>query len=118
MKKLSLVLSAAALTAAFGLPAWSALQSSSPEGASSLRALLDSAAGLRPLVLADNDDGDEDDAAEGGRASRSHVEDDDAQDCEEDDGGCSAAAPAAPAGSLAPPQNGLFGSGTPRVQVK
>lgn len=78
------------------------------------------------LILASNDDDDDDDDDEGedddddednaGHRSAKDV------DCEDDDdvkgAGCSGAAIPAPAGPVAPPANGLFGTGAaPQVQV-
>jgi len=102
-KTLSLLLASAALTAAVGLPAWSAMHAPGTAGAGQL------------LVLVDDDD-DED---EGGSEMRRKDDDDGEEDCDDDETGCgsSAAAPA-PAGSVPPPQNGLFGTGTPQVKVK
>jgi hypothetical protein len=54
------------------------------------------------LVSGDDDDG----------------EDDDCEDDDEDEGDCSMVAPPSPAGTVAPPANGLFGTGAaPQVQV-
>lgn len=117
-KSLTLLFASAALTAAVALPAWSAMQAPAPGGVlSRLHTLLDAGGSERPLVLVDDDGEDDDD---GGRATgRRASGDDDGEDCDDDDGSCGAAAPAAaPAGSVAPPQNGLFGSGTPKAQVK
>ena len=45
--------------------------------------------------------------------------DDDDDDCDDDEDNCQAAKAPAPAGSAAPPQNGLFSNGAaPKVQVK
>jgi len=65
------------------------------------------------LILASSDDDDDEDNA--GHRSAKDV------DCEDDDdkaAGCSGAAISAPAGPVAPPANGLFGTGAaPQVQV-
>lgn len=116
MKSLMLLAAAAALTAGAGLPAWSALRVAGQ--AEALAALAQSAgpdAPSGPLILAE-DDGHTD---EGGSASRAVPGDDDGE-CD-DDGSCGAAAapPPAPAGTVAPPQNGLFDtSAAPKATVK
>ena len=81
---------------------------------------IDADAARAPLWLAS---GGEDDDEEGRRAGRSGDDDDDDDDddgCDDDAGGvCAAGAGPAPAGSVAPPANGLFGSGAaPQVQVR
>ncbi len=65
------------------------------------------------LILASGEDDDDDD---GDHASRRSADD----DCEDDDEGAgyAGAANPAPAGTVAPPANGLFGTGTlPQVQM-
>jgi len=64
--------------------------------------------GMIRLASGDDEDGDDED------------EDEDCDDEEEEGaaGGCSAGANPAPAGTVAPPANGLFGNGAaPQVQV-
>lgn len=70
-------------------------------------------------VSGDDDDGKENDGWLGWASGQGESDDDD-DDCEEDDeGGCTAggAGNAAPAGTVAPPKNGLFTNGT-APQVK
>ena len=114
-KTLTLFVASAALTAAIGLPAWSAMhQAAEGEAIAPLSSLLGSDQAARPMILADNENDDEDAAGASNRAG-----DDDEDSCEEDEGNCgSAAAAPAPAGSVAPPQNGLFGTEPAQVQVK
>lgn len=109
-KILILLATSSALTAAIGLPAWSALQAPTDANSQSFGAFFKDAAQTLPLVLASNDDGHSFFKS----SRRRHDHDDD--DC---DGGCRSGAPnPAPAGTVAPPQNGLFGSGAaPKVQV-
>lgn len=116
-KTLTLIFASAALTAAIGLPAWSALhEASAGERVTPLSSLLDSATSARPMILADSDEQDDED--EGASTGR-RTSDDDEDSCEEDEGNCGSAAPApAPAGSVTPPQNGLFGTAPAQVQVK
>ena len=101
--RLSLLLASTALTVAIGLPALAAMQD--PVGSAGL---LDS---VRAAVLGDGDQpmplvrvsGDDDD----------DCEDDDDDDCK----GAGARGNPAPAGTVAPPANGLFGNGKPPVAV-
>lgn len=125
-KTLTLLVASTALTAAIGMPAWSAMHA--PEGGSlrPVTALFDEAAQTPPLGLASDDDDDDDrrwrDGSRRGHDDEDDDEDDDDDDCEDDDdddddclGGASNPAPA---GTVAPPQNGLFGNGAPpQVQV-
>ena len=114
-KTLTLLLASAALTAAVGVPAWSALHTQAVgEAVAPLADMFGSDGATRPILLADND------ADENGSVSRGESSDDN-EDCEEEEGNCggaSAKAPA-PAGAVPPPQNGLFDNGTaPQVKVK
>ena len=117
MKTLMLFAAAAALTAGIGLPAWSALRvAEQAEAVAPLSSIAGTDDQSRPLILAE-DDGHED---VGGSVSRAKSDDDEGE-CEDDDGNCgAAAAPApAPAGTVAPPQNGLFDNTTaPKATVK
>ncbi|KJS40195.1 MAG: hypothetical protein VR71_24340 [Roseovarius sp. BRH_c41] len=106
MKKIrTLLVASTALTAAIGVPAWSAMRASEGEDLWPLAALFDEGSQALPLlrVSGDDDDRDDDDS------------DDDEDEDEDDDRG--GARNPAPAGTVAPPQNGLFGTGTP-PQVK
>ena len=122
-KILSLLLASAALTAGLGVPAWSAMHlPQQGEAVTPMTAVFGSADTTELLVLVDDDD-DEDEDEDGNTkrgTSNDDDDDDDAEDCDDDDGSCGAAAAtqAAPAGTVAPPQNGLFDTGTPQVQVK
>ncbi|PWR03778.1 hypothetical protein DKT77_04515 [Meridianimarinicoccus roseus] len=117
-KTLTLLAATTALTAAIGVPAWSAMQAPS-DVLRPIAALFDDASQAMPLVLASDDDDDDDDRWRDG-SRRGHDDDDD--DCDDDDDDddddCRGAARnPAPAGTVAPPQNGLFGNGAP-PQVK
>ena len=107
-KTLPLLVASTALTAMIGTTAWSAM-SAAPDGSPRpFAAIWQDAAQSLPLILASDDD-DDDDENHGSR--RDHDDDDD------DDCGSGAPNPA-PAGTVAPPQNGLFGTGAPpQVQV-
>ncbi|MCA3562081.1 MAG: hypothetical protein IOC82_13750 [Aestuariivirga sp.] len=116
-KTLTLLFASAALTATIALPAWSALhKAATGETVSPLSTRLGSDDQQRPMMLAEDDDHEK----EGGSVSRRGSDDDDEDECEDDDGNCGPAAAApAPAGSVPPPQNGLFDNSTaPKVQVK
>jgi len=129
-KTFTILVTTTALTAAIALPALSAMNSTADGSLRPVLAVFDGAARDLPIILARSDD-DDDDYRRTGRRDR----DDDDDDCEDDDddrrgrygsdddddddddcGG--AAGNAAPAGTVAPPQNGLFeNSAPPRVRV-
>jgi hypothetical protein len=120
-KILSLLLASAALTAGVGVPAWSAMHlPQQGEAVTPMTAVFGSADTTELLVLVDDDDDEDEDGNVKRGTSNDDDDDDDAEDCDDDDGSCggSAAIQAAPAGTVAPPQNGLFDTGTPQVQVK
>lgn len=117
-KPLTLLVASTALSAAMGFPVWSATpNASSPgyaaqgftaSGGAPALAMPGAAAEAGLLVLASGDDeGDDDDD-----------DDEDDDDCDDDDESCGRRLPnPAPAGTVAPPANGLFLNGTP-PQVK
>jgi hypothetical protein len=122
LKPLTLLLASTAVTAAIGLPAWSVMRVHEGESPLPSAALLDEGAEALPLILASEDD---DDRRIRERSRRGHDDDDhddddenddDEEDDDKDDDGAGARSPA-PAGTVAPPQNGLFGTGAP-PQVK
>ena len=123
-KILSLLLASAALTAVVGVPAWSAMhlpqQGEAVKTMTAVFGSTDTTDATDLLVLVDDDDDDDEDEDGNTKRGASSDDDDDAEDCDDDDGSCGAAAAtqAAPAGTVAPPQNGLFDTGTPQVQVK
>jgi hypothetical protein len=101
-KTLTLILASAALTAAVGLPAWSALKYvTKGENVMPLASLFGSDQAERPIILAESDDHEGE-----GAAPTQQTGNDDEDSCEEDDGNCGSTttAPAA-AGTLPPPQN-------------
>ncbi|WP_421694520.1 hypothetical protein [Aestuariivirga sp.] len=116
-KMMTLIVASAALIAAAGVPAWSAMHSAAEgDTQASLTSLFGGDQTARPMLLAESDDHDDEDE---GTSATHRVSDDDEQSCEEDEGSCSATARApAPAGGVAPPQNGLLGTTPPQVQVK
>jgi hypothetical protein len=119
-KSLALLIASTALTAAIGTFAWSAMPTVASGHGRPVAAVLDEIAEAFPFILAsddDDDDDDHDDDDEDDDRQRSAGSDGDDDECD-DDGGCGSARNPAPAGTVAPPANGLFGSGTPpQVQV-
>lgn len=112
---LTLLLVTSALSATLALPAFSAIHLSS-DGSQSQRMMTASedASAVQQLLLASDDDddrNDDDDDAE---------ERDDDDECDDNGDECAGSTKnPAPAGTVAPPQNGLFGNGAPpKVQVK
>jgi hypothetical protein len=92
-KTLALLVATTALTAAIGLPAWSAMRSEAGAGEHPFAAAFDAGQEAVELIF----------------VSDRH---------DDDDNGCNSARNPAPAGTVAPPSNGLFGNGAPpRVQV-
>lgn len=125
-KTMTLLLASTALTIALGATAWSATRIMDDEVLpTAVQSQMDSR-DLSPLIFV-NDDDDEDDDVEGeeddeededddgDRRKGARHEDDDDDDCDDDDDEACAGGPRnpAPAGSTAPPANGLFGNGAP-----
>ncbi len=116
--RLSLFFASTALTVALGLPAGAAMQTQgNTQGqCSGACAAVFSADDLSvPLIRVSGDDDDD-----GGWVRRGHDDDDDDDEgCDDDDDDeCSGAlGNPAPAGTVAPPANGLFGTGAPPVAV-
>lgn len=108
-KPLALLATTALTLAAIGVPAWSALQNPPDGEESSFAAFVhDGAESLQFLLVSDEDDDDR------RRSSHRDVDEDD----EDDDDDSNSARNPAPAKSVAPPQNPLFGNGAaPQVQV-
>lgn len=121
-KTLMLLVASTALTAVTGATAWSAMQFRKDAGQLEAAAPGAQKDGAGFIVLASGDDDDDDDDRRYRKQSRRDHDDDahNAGDDDDDDdaGGRSGAGNPAPAGSVAPPQNGLFGNGAPpKVQV-
>lgn len=117
-KTLSLLVASTAMSATLGLPVLSAQAGSEPAAPSEL-VLAEGSVKAQPIILLNGDDDDE-----GGYILRRHGDDDDDDDegCEgddDDDGACqNGGRNPAPAGTVAPPANGLFGTGAaPQVKV-
>jgi len=113
MKTLALLIASTALTTAIAIPAWSAIRAATEAGARPIASVFESVQEALPLILISDDDENENDD---GKGEKDDDEDDECDD-DEDDDSCGAVRKPAPAGTVAPPQNGLFGSGTP-PQVK
>lgn len=118
--RLSLLFASTALAVALGLPALAAMQvQGNAQGACSgvCAAVFSADDQTVPLIRVSGDDDDDDD---GGWIRRGHDDDDD-EDCDDDDDDDDACIGAlgnpAPAGTVAPPANGLFGNGAPPVAV-
>ncbi len=121
----AILFASTALTVGVGLPAWSAMHDAPRPQAS--REAVDDASDESANLLFASDDGrrDRDHGRRLGRGDNDdhddddHDDGDDNDDDDDDDGYRSgAAAGPAPAGTVAPPNNGLFGSGAaPKVQV-
>ena len=105
-KTLTLLVASTALTAVIGTTAWSAMIAAPDGSPRPFAAIWQDAAQSLPVILVSDDD-------EENHGSRRDDDDDD------DDDDCGNGAPnPAPAGTVAPPQNGLFGNGAPpQVQV-
>jgi hypothetical protein len=134
-KTLTLLVASTALTAAIGLPAWSMMQAPADGAPRPFATILEDDAQAPPVILASNDDDDrgyretsrrghdddddDDDHDEDDHDEDDHDEDDDDDhDDDDDDDDRSGARDPAPAGTVAPPQNGLFGNGAaPKVKV-
>jgi hypothetical protein len=110
----TLLAATTALAALTAVPAIGAVRvSENPASSMFITADLDAM-----LILASSDDDDDEDKA----GYRSAEDDDDCEDEDDDDdkdnAGCTGAAIPAPAGTVAPPANGLFGTGAaPQVRV-
>ena len=120
-KTLALLAATTALSAAITAPAWSATRTSNSEFLP-FAAVLEADQDAMPLIFASSDDDDdreyhngaryEDDDDGKYRSGSRHDDDDDDDDCG------NSARNSAPAGTVAPPQNGLFGNGAaPKVQM-
>lgn len=111
-----------ALAGAIAIPAWSAMRVTPAADARSVTAVFAAESNAPTILLAsdrEDDDRRGDDRSATRNGGNDEDEDEDDDDCEGDDGGCNAAANPAPAGTVAPPKNGLFGTGAPpKVQVK
>ncbi|GLK74559.1 hypothetical protein KHC23_04720 [Ancylobacter dichloromethanicus] len=108
-KTFAILFASTALTAGIGIPAWSAMHDTGRFGG--LRdAVLDAGRDVGAMLVSDDDDDDHD-------RGRQRGGDDDEDDDDDDARGGSVSAPV-PAGSVAPPNNGLFGNGAaPKAQV-
>ncbi|MGY9047528.1 hypothetical protein P775_07040 [Puniceibacterium antarcticum] len=114
-KTLTRLVASTALAAGMGLPAWSATDAVGDEGSRLFASVFEMNRDAAPMVLAS---GDDDHESRGFFRFGDDDDDEEDDDCEEDDGGCNGASNPAPAGTVAPPQNGLFGNGAPpKVQV-
>ncbi len=119
-KTLAILTGTTLLAAAIGIPTWSAMASPGRTPAETVRTLFEDGAAGRAFHLADWDGDDDDDDDHDCRASYGDDDDDHTDDDDDDDDDCgNTAMNPAPAGSVTPPQNGLFGNGAaPQVEMK
>ena len=116
----AVLLATTAVIGALGLPALASMPVSSGAQAPCASGLCSAVSGKGgqsvPLIRVS---GDDDQDHERGRARRGHDDEDcDDDDDDDDDDGCTGAlGNPAPAGTVAPPASGLFGTGAPPVAV-
>jgi hypothetical protein len=117
-KTFAILLASTAIAVGAGIPAWSSMHGAALSSASADEDRL-----VRLASDDDRDDGDQERSGRRGGDDDRHGDDDDGEgdddDDDDDDGyGGSATANPAPAGTVAPPANGLFGSGAaPKAKV-
>ena len=118
-KTLTILAASTALTAAIGVPAWSAMKAPADGSYRPFAMQSEEGAQTPPLVLASDDDDDDRRWQDGSRRGHDDDgEDDDDEEDDDDDRSAGARNPA-PARTVAPPPNGLFGNGAPpQSQVK
>jgi len=128
MKRImTLLIASTALTAAVGVSARGAAQAPTDGAQRGIAALFDEGPQALPLILASGDDDDDRGWWNGRRRghddddddddNHDHADDDDDDDDDDDERRGGARNPA-PAGTVAPPQNGLFGTGAaPKVKM-
>lgn len=110
-KTIALLAASTALTAVIALPALSDTRRPDEEKGVFAALFGDDGEGIRLWFVSDDDD----DEKERGHSRKDRDDDDDDDD---DDDGARGRMNPAPAGTSAPPKNGLFGSGAaPQVQV-
>jgi hypothetical protein len=116
-KTLAMLVATTALTTAIGLPAWSAMRTQAEGEERPFAGVFNDGQEALPLILVSDDDDDDDEHRR--RSGHDNDDDDDCDDDDDDDDDCRGGARnPAPAGTVAPPQNGLFGNGAPpQVQV-
>lgn len=118
-KTMTLLLASTALTIALGATAWSATRIMDDEVLPTAVQSQGDSRDLSPLIFVNDDDDeeeeDEEEDEDDDRRKGARHEDDDDDDCDRDDDDACADRPRnpAPAGSTAPPANGLFGNGAP-----
>lgn len=116
-RTLAIVLVSASLVAGIGLPAWSMMRGADqPEGTADAISAASRASGIVAVPIS----GDEgvDHGQEHSRRRSGDGEDHDQGDDEDGDDAEGGNVGPGPAGSVAPPNNGLFGTGTaPKAQV-
>ena len=120
-KTLTLLLTSTALITAVTLPAWSSISETNNSVLRTIEKHIENSAHAMPLIFVSDD---EDRRSKGARRyhdedEEDDDEDDEHEDCDDDKDCDNNAQNPAPAGSVTPPQNGLFGTGAaPKVQMK
>lgn len=110
---LALLLAGSALVAAFMVPSLAAMRGTSDALAPSFAGADDADHDIRLIKVSDDRDDNDDDDDDDRRAG--HERDD--HDDEDEDRDTGARANPSPAGTVAPPANGLFGTGAPPIAV-
>ena len=124
MKKTLTVLAATtAICAGISAPVWSMIRADA-SGGQPFAVMFEKGQDAVQVILASAREDDDDDDYRSGSRDRHDDDDDDDDECEDDDydddDDCrTSLGNAAPAGTVAPPDNGLFGPGAkPQVDVK
>jgi len=113
-KTLAILIASTALTSAIGLPAWSAMNRNDSTLGQAISAVVDDAKeAVERVLISSNDDDHDDDEYD----DCDEEEDDDDDDDDHDEECNDSASNPAPAGTVAPPQNGLFGGSTPPLVI-
>jgi hypothetical protein len=107
---LALLLAGSALVAAVGVPSLAAMRGTSDALAPGFAGAGNADHDIRLIKVSDDDDDDD-------RRARHERDDHDDDDDEDEDRDTGARANPSPAGTVAPPANGLFGNGAPPVVV-
>jgi len=124
-KTLALLAATTAICAGISAPVWSTIRADST-GDHAFAAMFEGGRNAVQVILASSRDDDDDDHEYRSGSRERHDDDDnddDDEECEDDDGDdddcLSNISNAAPAGTVEPPKNGLFGPGAaPKVEVK
>lgn len=116
---LALLLAGSALAAAFGIPSLAEMRGTSDAFTSSFAGAGDADHDVRLIKVSDDHDDEDNNEDDDDQRARHERDDEDHgdEDDEDDDRKTRARVSPAPAGTVAPPANGLFGNGAPPVAV-